>query len=118
MYGFCGPCGLPPRVPAAARADPAAAAIAAPKCCAEKPSRSRFAKGDRVRVRGPLPMYHVAGRMGEEVDVGGRTGEVFKVIDAVKGVNITATKPVVVRLEEDGRKFVAHFDDDELETAA
>jgi hypothetical protein len=36
----------------------------------------------------------------------------------VKGVNITATKPVVVRLEEDGRKFVAHFDDDELETAA
>lgn len=72
--------------------------------------------GDSVRVsKSPLILYVVPGKRNEECDVHGMCGKVEKIISTHDGVQITATKPVVVAFDEP--KFKAHFDDDELEEA-
>jgi hypothetical protein len=77
-------------------------------------SASRFSAGDAVRVAGkPLLLYHLASARNEPFDVQGMEGTVFNVIDEVAGSPISATKPVVVKFVDP--KFMAHFDDDELE---
>jgi hypothetical protein len=88
-------------------------------CSDEARPVSKFAKGDAVRIIAkPMVLWNVTGRIGVEVDVSGREGIVFKIIDVVNGSPITATKPVVVKLAEGKKFFMAHFEDGELEASA
>eukprot|EP00187_Rhodella_violacea_P001899 CAMPEP_0174891060 /NCGR_PEP_ID=MMETSP0167-20121228/6164_1 /TAXON_ID=38298 /ORGANISM="Rhodella maculata, Strain CCMP736" /LENGTH=127 /DNA_ID=CAMNT_0016129077 /DNA_START=40 /DNA_END=423 /DNA_ORIENTATION=+ len=69
-----------------------------------------FAPGDAVRVKKAIKMYHVGKTKGSPVDVKGMQGVVAKIIDTDV---ISATKPVVVKFAEP--KFMAHFEEEELE---
>lgn len=60
-----------------------------------------------------MVLWNVVGRVNQPTDVSGREGIVFKFIDDPV---LTVTKRVVVRFEEGKKKFMAHFEDDELES--
>lgn len=73
---------------------------------------SEFAVGDAVRVKIPMSLFNVWGKVNQEVDVTGREGTVFKIVD---NPLMTVTRRVVVRFPEGAKKFMAHFEEDELE---
>lgn len=74
---------------------------------------SKFAVGDAVRVSIPMSLFNVSGKVNQKVDVMGREGTVFKVVDHPL---LTVSRRVIVRFPEGAKKFMAHFEDDELET--
>lgn len=79
-------------------------------------SESKVEAGTRIRVLGPLKVFHVPKH--PELDIGGLEGEVKDVVTTFKGKPVSATFPFKVQLMtpgEDGRKFFAHLKDDEFE---
>lgn len=69
--------------------------------------------GQRVRVKGPMFMYHIPGHKNKPYDVAGWEGEISKVVKEKDGIPLSATKPFVVAFTE--KKCVGHFDEDEIE---
>lgn len=72
-----------------------------------------LALGTRVRVKTSVIMYHYPKQRNKEVDVLGLEGTVTGDLREKEGIEMTATKPYMVRFEEP--KFIAHFGEDELE---
>uniref|UniRef100_A0A0C9QMD9 TSA: Wollemia nobilis Ref_Wollemi_Transcript_22396_924 transcribed RNA sequence n=1 Tax=Wollemia nobilis TaxID=56998 RepID=A0A0C9QMD9_9CONI len=76
--------------------------------------------GDRVKVRGPLKVYHVPKT--PEFDLGGMEGEVKNYVGVWKGKRISANLPYKVQfnLEGGGRavKFFAHLHEDEFDVVS
>ena len=72
--------------------------------------------GTRIRVRGPLVVYHVPKH--PELNIEGFEGEVKEVVTTFKGKPVSATFPYKVQLVtkgDDSRKFFAHLKDDEFD---
>lgn len=73
--------------------------------------------GDRVKVRGPLKVYHIPKT--PEFDLGGVEGEVNDYVGVWKGKHISANLPYKVQfnMEIDGRsvKFFAHLKEEEFD---
>ncbi|GLJ17958.1 hypothetical protein SUGI_0315540 [Cryptomeria japonica] len=73
--------------------------------------------GDRVKVRGPLKVYHIPKT--PEFDIGGMEGEVKDYVGVWKGKHISANLPYKVQftMEVDGRsvKFFTHLKEDEFD---
>lgn len=69
--------------------------------------------GSKVRVKTAVEMYHVPNHRNEPFDVVGLEGVVSMSFIETWGKESTATKPYQVKFVEP--KFMAHFDEDELE---
>lgn len=69
--------------------------------------------GARVRVKCEVIMYHVPSKRNEEVNVEGMEGVISGDLRLKDGVEMTATKPWMVKFAEP--KMIGHFDDGELE---
>lgn len=82
----------------------------------ETASKKKAEAGTRIRVLGPLKVFHVPKH--PELDIGGFEGQVKEVVTTFKGKPVSATFPFKVQLVtpgEEGRKFFAHLKEDEFE---
>lgn len=80
------------------------------------PTTKKVEAGTRVRVLGPLKVFHVP--KNPELEIGGFEGEVKDVVTTFKGKPVSATLPFKVQLMtpgEESRKFFVHLRDDEFE---
>jgi hypothetical protein len=59
-------------------------------------------------------MYHTPMSKGQPYDVQGLEGVVTKFADEYQGLSISANRPIQVMLEG-SKKFIAHFEANELE---
>lgn len=80
--------------------------------------KAKAEAGSRVRIKGPLKVFHVM--KAPELEVGGMEGEVKEVVTTFKGKPISATLPYKVQLSIDGEgdkkiKFFVHLKEDEFE---
>jgi hypothetical protein len=81
---------------------------------------ARFAVGDAVRVTADVRAYHVPKSKGQGVDLKGMVGVVESRADSHQGTTTSATLPCKVALpvpNGDGKTFIAHLGEDELERA-
>lgn len=81
---------------------------------------ARFAVGDAVRVTADVRAYHVPKSKGQGVDLKGMVGVVESRADSHEGTTTSATLPCKVALpvpNGDGKTFIAHLGEDELERA-
>lgn len=69
--------------------------------------------GQKVRVSASVVMYHYPTHRNEPHDVQGLEGEIWKDVQYKDGVEMSATKPYVVKFKDP--KFIAHFGSDEIE---
>ncbi|WP_036477588.1 ferredoxin-thioredoxin reductase variable chain [Myxosarcina sp. GI1] len=69
-------------------------------------------KGDRVRVKESVIVYHNPKQRREPFDIKGMEGEVLDIMEDWQGRPISPNLPVVVEFEP---KFKAHLREDELE---
>lgn len=69
-------------------------------------------KGDRVRVKKSVIVYHHPQARQKPFDINGMEGEVIDVMEDWQGRPISPNLPVVVKFE---KKFKAHLREDELE---
>ncbi len=69
--------------------------------------------GTKVRVKAKIEMFHYPNHRNEAFDVSGLEGVVSTYLIDKWGKASTATKPYQVKFEDP--KFMAHFDEDELE---
>lgn len=88
-------------------------ASAEPAAAAAPTTPAGLAKGARVRVKADVELYVVGGYKGEAYNVNGLEGVVFMNVFDKWGPEITSTKPYQVKFTDP--KFMAHFDEDELE---
>jgi Ferredoxin thioredoxin reductase variable alpha chain len=68
--------------------------------------------GDRVRIIESIVVYHHPEHKKEAFDLKGSEGEIVDIIIDWQGRPISPNLPIVVQL---GKKFKAHFRDNELE---
>ena len=81
---------------------------------------ARFAVGDTVRVVADVRAHHVPKSKGQGVELKGMVGVVDSRADAHEGTRTSATLPCKVALpvpNGDGKTFIAHLGEDELERA-
>jgi hypothetical protein len=69
-------------------------------------------KGDRVRVKESVTIYHQPGLRGKPANIEGLEGIVDKIVTEWEGRPVSANLPILVKF--DG-KFRAHLREDELE---
>ncbi|MGV2826411.1 ferredoxin-thioredoxin reductase variable chain [Myxosarcina sp. GI1(2024)] len=69
-------------------------------------------KGDRVRVKKSVVVYHYPKQRNKPFDIKGMEGEVLDIMHDWQGRPISPNLPIVVELEP---KFKAHLREDELE---
>jgi hypothetical protein len=84
------------------------------RLCVSPARRGSFQIGDRVRVARSVIMYHTPMSKGQPYDVQGLEGVVTKFADEYQGLSISANRPIQVMLEG-SKKFIAHFEANELE---
>lgn len=72
-----------------------------------------FPVGSRVRVAESVVVYHHPEHRNDPFDLKGQEGEVLQVIRELKGKPISANLPYLVKF---GKKFRAHFQQNELES--
>ena len=68
--------------------------------------------GDRVRVKTSVTVYTHPEHRNQAVDLEGAEGNIVSILTDWQGKPISPNLPVVVEL---GKKFKAHFREDELE---
>ncbi|MBF2007305.1 ferredoxin-thioredoxin reductase variable chain [Chlorogloeopsis fritschii PCC 9212] len=69
-------------------------------------------KGDRVRVKESVVVYHHPEHRGNAFDLKGTEGEVVDIVTQWHGRPVSANLPVLVQFS---KKFKAHFRENELE---
>ena len=69
--------------------------------------------GDRVRVQGPVSIYHHPEYRNQPFEMMGKEGEVVAILETWKGKPVSPNFPVLVKFTP---KFKAHFNAEELQT--
>ncbi|MCX7592860.1 MAG: ferredoxin-thioredoxin reductase variable chain [Fischerella sp.] len=69
-------------------------------------------KGDRVRVKESVVVYHHPEHRGKPFDLKGAEGEVVDIVTQWEGRPVSANLPIQVQFS---KKFKAHFREKELE---
>lgn len=72
-----------------------------------------FPVGSRVRVAESVIVYHHPEHRNEAFDLKGQEGEVLQVIRELHGKPVSANLPYLIKF---GKKFRAHFHQNELES--
>lgn len=80
-----------------------------------RPMSMALEVGQKVRVCKSVIMYHYPGKRNEPMDVQGLEGVITKDVSHRDGVEVSATCPYVVSFDETPKKFIAHFEESELE---